>query len=61
MDNCYARVRAYLETQGTPIGGNDLLIAAQALALDLTVVTANIREFSRVPNLKVENWLVKCS
>ncbi|MGD8644446.1 MAG: VapC toxin family PIN domain ribonuclease, partial [Chromatiales bacterium] len=35
----------------------DLLIAAQALALDLTVVTANVREFSRVPGLRVENWL----
>ena len=41
----------------TPIGPNDLLIAAQALALGLTVVTANIDEFSRVPGLGVENWL----
>ncbi len=42
-----------------PIGPNDMLIAAQALEADLTVVTANVREFSRVPGLKVENWLAK--
>jgi tRNA(fMet)-specific endonuclease VapC len=53
----YAEIRTYLEQQGTPIGGNDLLIAAHALSLDLTIVTANVREFSRVPNLKLENWL----
>ncbi|MFM6159195.1 MAG: PIN domain-containing protein, partial [Sphaerospermopsis kisseleviana] len=46
-----------LEQQGTPIGSNDLLIAAHALTLNLTVITANVREFARVPNLKVENWL----
>jgi tRNA(fMet)-specific endonuclease VapC len=40
-----------------PIGPNDLLIAAHALAMDLTLVTANTREFSRVPGLKLENWL----
>jgi len=54
----YAEVRSYLEREGTPIGANDLLIAAHGLALDLTVVTANVREFSRVPNLAVENWLI---
>lgn len=53
----YARIRTDLEDQGTPIGGNDLLIATHALSLGLTVVTDNISEFSRVPNLKVENWL----
>lgn len=53
----YAEMRAYLERAGTPIGPYDLLIAAHALALDLTLVTDNIREFSRVPNLRVENWL----
>lgn len=53
----YAAIRAHLEREGTPIGGNDLFIAAHALALDLTLVTDNIREFSRVPNLRVENWL----
>lgn len=56
-DEAYARIRTDLERAGTPIGANDLLIAAHALALDLTLVTANIREFSRVPNLRVENWL----
>lgn len=56
-DVTYADIRADLETAGTPIGPHDLLIAAHALTLDLTLVTANIREFSRVPNLRVENWL----
>lgn len=56
-DRIYARLRLTLEAQGTPIGPNDLLIAAHALTLDLTLVTANIREFSRVPDLRVENWL----
>lgn len=56
-DNYYAEIRHNLKVQGTPIGGNDLLIAAHALSLNLTLVTANIREFSRVSNLKVENWL----
>ena len=50
-------IRTYLECQGTPIGGNDLLIASHALSLNLTVVTHNISEFSRVPNLKIEKWL----
>ena len=50
-------LRNYLEKQGAPIGPNDMLIAAHALALDCTVITANDREFSRVPGLKVENWL----
>lgn len=53
----YASLRHHLTRHGTPIGPNDLLIAAHALAIDLTVVTANVREFSRVPGLKVENWL----
>lgn len=56
-DAVYGDVRAQLEAAGTPIGGNDLLIAAQALALGHSVVTDNEREFSRVPNLKVVNWL----
>ena len=54
----YASVRRALEAAGTPIGPNDLLIAAHALALDAVVVTDNVREFSRVPGLQVENWLV---
>lgn len=53
----YGQIRAKLESLGTPIGGNDLLIAAQALALSLVLVTANEREFSRVPGLAVENWV----
>ena len=57
VEQYYAEIRTYLEQQGTPIGSNDLLIAAHALTLNLTVVTNNVREFSRVPNLKVENWL----
>jgi tRNA(fMet)-specific endonuclease VapC len=53
----YAQVRAGLERSGTPIGPLDTFIAAHALALDLPLVTANVREFSRVPDLRVENWL----
>ncbi|HAI68479.1 MAG TPA: VapC toxin family PIN domain ribonuclease [Gammaproteobacteria bacterium] len=53
----YAKIRTRLEQAGTPIGPNDLLIASHALALNLVIVTANVREFSRVPDLKVENWL----
>jgi tRNA(fMet)-specific endonuclease VapC len=53
----YATIRAHLEQAGTPIGPNDLLIAAHALALGLTLITANTREFDRVPGLKVDNWL----
>ncbi len=53
----YGRVRALLEGRGTPIGSLDTLIAAHALSLDLTLVTNNVREFERVPDLKVENWV----
>lgn len=53
----YGEVRNYLEKQGTPIGANDLLIASHALSLGLCVVTQNVREFERVPGLRVENWL----
>lgn len=56
-DRHYGEIRQRLTRQGTPIGANDLLIAAHALALDLTVVTANEREFARVPGVRVENWL----
>jgi tRNA(fMet)-specific endonuclease VapC len=55
-DRQYASLRHHLTRQATPIGPNDLLIAAHALANDLTVITANVGEFSRVPGLKVENW-----
>ncbi len=50
-------VRTDLEQRGLPIGWGDLFIAAHARSLDLTLVTNNIREFSRVEGLKVENWL----
>ncbi len=56
-DNHYGNIRHQLDTQGTPIGPNDLLIAAHALTTGLIVVTANTREFSRVPDLSIENWL----
>jgi|AraplaMF_Col_mLB_1032019.scaffolds.fasta_scaffold02537_3 tRNA(fMet)-specific endonuclease VapC len=53
----YGWLRADLKKKGTPIGPNDLWIAAHALALDAVLVTDNQDEFSRVPGLKVENWL----
>lgn len=56
-DRRYAEVRAHLDRLGKPIGPNDLLIAAHALALDLILVTDNDEEFGRVPGLSVENWL----
>jgi tRNA(fMet)-specific endonuclease VapC len=52
----YGDIRVTLERAGTPIGPLDLLIAAHARALQLTLVTNNLKEFSRVPNLKVEDW-----
>jgi tRNA(fMet)-specific endonuclease VapC len=58
-DQRYAEVRHHLATQGIPIGPNDLLIAAHALAADLMLVTANTREFERVPSLRIENWLLE--
>ena len=54
----YARLRAHLEKAGTPIGANDTLIAAHALALGATLITADA-EFGRVPDLALENWLVE--
>jgi tRNA(fMet)-specific endonuclease VapC len=56
-DRHYGRIRAQLEKAGTQIGGNDLLIAVQVLALNAVLVTDNIREFKRVKGLQVENWL----
>lgn len=53
----YGPIRASLEMQGTPIGSNDLLIAAHAKALGLTLVTNNTREFARVDGLKLDNWV----
>ncbi len=55
----YGRLRAALERAGTPLSEPDLRIAAIALTHDLTVVTGNVRHFSRVPGLRVENWLVE--
>ena len=52
----YGQIRAQLETSGMPIGPNDLLIAAIAMANDLTLVTHNTREFSRVKGLQWEDW-----
>ena len=53
----YGEIRAHLQKQGTPIGNNDLWIAAHARAEGLILVTNNVREFERVPDLKVENWV----
>ena len=53
----YGRVHAELERLGTPMGPLDTLIAAHALSLDVTLVTINEREFSRVSALRVENWI----
>jgi tRNA(fMet)-specific endonuclease VapC len=58
-DIAYGLIRTRLEEAGTPIGANDLLIAAQALALDCTIVTDNEAEFARVDGLPRENWLRK--
>ena len=52
----YARVRAHLDSRGKPIGPLDLLIASHALALDATLVTTNLGEFHRVPELRCEDW-----
>ena len=57
VDREYGACRTRLEQAGQPIGGNDLLIAAHALALGYAVVTDNEREFTRVDGLVCENWL----
>lgn len=54
----YGEIRAYLEKTGQLIGPLDMLIAAHAKSLDVTVVTNNEKEFKRVPGLKVENWIL---
>ena len=53
----YGQMRAQLQKKGTPIGAMDLLIASHALFIDTVLVTNNTREFERVPDLKIENWL----
>lgn len=52
----YAQIRAHLTKLGTMVGGSDLLIAAHARSLGLTLVTHNTREFGRVPRLAIEDW-----
>lgn len=53
----YGTIRAYLENKGTPIGSMDMLIAAHAIAEDKILVTNNEKEFSRVPRIRIENWV----
>jgi tRNA(fMet)-specific endonuclease VapC len=57
VDRAYAEIRSDLESRGRPIGGNDYLIAAHAIALGCVLVTRNQKEFGRVPGLVTENWL----
>ncbi len=52
----YGQIRAQLAAQGTPIGPNDLMIAAIAIANGVTLVTRNTREFARVTDLRIEDW-----
>jgi tRNA(fMet)-specific endonuclease VapC len=52
----YGRLRAQLAAQGTPVGPNDLMIGAIAVANNLTLVTHNTREFSRIQGLMIEDW-----
>jgi tRNA(fMet)-specific endonuclease VapC len=54
---CYGEIRVSLESKGQTIGPLDMLIAAHALSLDLTIISNNIKEFSRIPTLKSENWV----
>lgn len=53
----YGKIRAKLERQGTPVGGMDMLIAAQAIAQGLTLITHNLKEFARIPGLRYETWV----
>ena len=53
----YGELRVYLEKQGTPIGSLDMLIAAHALSTGCILITNNVKEFERVPNLKIDNWV----
>ena len=54
--DCYGKIRADLEKKGTPIGPLNMMIAGHAQSLGYTVVTNNVKEFSRVSALKIENW-----
>ncbi len=60
-DHAYATLRAALSKAGTPIGPNDLFIAAHALTEGAVLVTANTNEFARVPGLALEDWLPTCA
>lgn len=53
----YGEIRALLEKKGNPVGANDLWIASHALAMKLILVTNNTKEFTRIPHLKIENWV----
>jgi tRNA(fMet)-specific endonuclease VapC len=53
----YGKIRTILERQGTPIGGMDMLVAAQAIAHDYTLITHNMKEFQRIPDLKCTTWV----
>ena len=53
----YGKIRADLKSQGTPIGGMEMLIAAHAIACNLTLITHNLREFKRVNSLRCETWI----
>ena len=54
--NCYGKIRADLEKKDSPIGSLDMMIAGHAQSLGYTIVTNNVREFERVPDLKIANW-----
>ena len=54
--DCYGKIQADLEKKGTPIGPLDMMIAGHAMSMGYTVVTNNVKEFSRVMDLKIENW-----
>jgi tRNA(fMet)-specific endonuclease VapC len=53
----YGKIRHILERRGTPIGGMDMLIAAQAIAHNFLLITHNLKEFQRIPNLHCETWI----
>jgi tRNA(fMet)-specific endonuclease VapC len=53
----YGKIRAKLEKQGNPIGSMDMLIAAQAIAQDFTLITHNLKEFERIPGIRCETWV----
>ena len=53
----FGSIRVYLNNKGTPIGPYDLQIASQCLSRDFILVTNNVKEFKRIPNLKIENWV----